>query len=145
MSLARWEPFQEWTRFPQHLAPFSDPHPMFPSLAAPAAYMPRMEVYQTDAEVVAKCELPGLDRRDDVDVTVDESSVTIRGQFKGDESSRAENYVHSERFYGSFSRTLPLPARVKPNDSRATYQDGILTVHMPKSEGEHRHKVKIDA
>ena len=144
MSLARWGPFQEWTRFPHHLTPFFDLHPMFPSLTGPTAYMPRMDVYQTDAEVVAKCELPGLDSHDDLDVTVDESSVTIQGQFKRGESSRAENYVHSERFYGSFSRTLPLPAQVKPVEARATYQDGILTVHMPKAERERRHKVKID-
>jgi len=143
VNLARWEPFEEWTRFP-HLAPFFDLRPALPSFAG-TGYLPRMDVYQTDAEVVAKCELPGLDSHDDVDISVDEASVTISGQFKRSESSRAENYVHSERYYGSFSRTLPLPARVKPEEARATYRNGILTVHMPKSEGERRHRVKIEA
>jgi HSP20 family protein len=138
MNLARWEPFEEWTHFPfPHLTPFFDLRPTIPSLAEPAT-CPGW------TSVVAKCELPRLDSHDDVDISVDEASVTISGQFKRGESSRAENYVHSERYYGSFSRTLPLPARVKPEEARATYRNGILTVHMPKSEGERRHRIKIE-
>ncbi|HUW64215.1 MAG TPA: Hsp20/alpha crystallin family protein [Spirochaetia bacterium] len=144
MTLARWEPFQEWNQLHHQMTPFFDPRLMYPSLTAPTAYLPRLDVYQTDTEVVAKCELPGLDSHDDVDVTVDESSVTILGQFKRGQTSQEENYLHSERFYGSFSRTLPLPTRVKPEEAKATYRDGILTVTMPKSGEERRRKVKID-
>lgn len=93
-----------------------------------------MDIYQTDQEVVATAELPGLASKEDIEVLLTENSLTIRGEVKREGEERQEDYYHSERFYGTFSRTVPLPAEVKPEQARATYKNGILEVRVPKKE-----------
>jgi len=145
MSLTPWEPFRDWNLLRHQMNRFLDPNWWsYPAHTGAGTGMPRLDVYQTDHEVVAKCELPGLSSQDDVEVTVDDKSLTIRGEMKRGEGLREENYLHSERYYGTFTRSIALPTAVKPEETRATYRDGILSVHMPKAAGERRRTVKVD-
>lgn len=146
MSLVRWDPFDELQALRQHMSRFIE-HGLRPWREGELVgnrLSPRLDVIQTDEEVICQVELPGLVSRDDVDITVSEDSLTIRGEMKRRHEHREENYFHSERYYGTFQRTIPLPARVKPEQSSARYEHGILEIRMPKEEPARRRQVKLN-
>ena len=145
MNLVHWDPFGELSNMRNQLNRIFD-HTFRRSLAAgPEAAGPRVELYQTDQEVVVTAELPGIQSKDDVEVSVTPDSLNLRGEMKRSQDVNEENYFHSERYYGSFSRTLPLPVEVKPEETRASYQNGLLEIRMPKTEKALRtaHRVQI--
>jgi HSP20 family protein len=100
----------------------------------PSTFNASMDVAETDKEVRVCVELPGVDEKD-IDVTLDNDLLTIRGekkfeQEKGDEKT---NYHFVERGYGRFQRSLRLPFQANPDDVKASYSNGVLTVTVPKS------------
>ncbi|WP_334109985.1 Hsp20/alpha crystallin family protein [Thermodesulfitimonas autotrophica] len=107
------------------------------------AATPRMDIYQTENEVVAVAEIPGLESKDDVEVTVTEDSLTLRGELKRGYEQQGEGTYHAERYYGNFSRTVGLPVEVKPEEATANYRNGILEIRMPKSEAGKRRSVRV--
>ncbi|HHW42384.1 MAG TPA: Hsp20/alpha crystallin family protein [Desulfotomaculum sp.] len=135
MSIMRWDPFGELHALRHHMNRFLAA-PWFRGFPGPPmeGVGPRMDIYQTDQEVVATAELPGVVSKDDVEVTLTDNTLSIKGEFKRNEEQREENFFHSERYFGTFSRTLPLPAEVKPDQARATFKNGVLEIRMPKKE-----------
>ncbi|WP_307403644.1 Hsp20/alpha crystallin family protein [Desulfofundulus luciae] len=133
MDLVHWEPFYELRHQMNRL--FNSPwFRGVPGFWGPEGVSPRVDIYQTDQEVVATAELPGIASKDDLQVTLTENTLNIKGEFKKGTEERQEGYYHSERYYGTFSRTLPLPVEVKPDQARASYKNGILEVRIPKKE-----------
>jgi HSP20 family protein len=104
-----------------------------PTLEAGRAFMPSVEVYTTENEVVVKAELPGLEAKD-VNVEVLEDAIHLTGELKKEEEIKEDNYYRSERQYGHFERMIPLPNRVKDSDAKATFKHGVLTVRAPLAE-----------
>ncbi|MEW6572361.1 MAG: Hsp20/alpha crystallin family protein [Bacillota bacterium] len=104
---------------------------------------PRMDLYQTDNDVIAVAEIPGLESKDDIEVTVTPDTLTLRGELKRGYEYREEGILHGERYYGAFSRTLSLPVEVKPEESTASYKNGVLEVRMPKTDAGRRRSVKV--
>jgi HSP20 family protein len=109
-----------------------------PSLESPAVRQlasPKIDVSETDKELRVTAELPGL-KEDDIDVMIDEDSLTIRGEIKQEreDQDKDRNYHVKERVEGVFSRTLPLPFRADSSKVQATFRDGILTITIPKPE-----------
>ena len=105
---------------------------------------PKVDIIQNETEVVVKADVPGVNK-EDINVTVTEDSITIRGEAKSDYEEKKENYFHAERFYGTYSRTLPLPTLVAREKATAKFQDGVLTVTIPKAtRPEKGHVVSID-
>jgi HSP20 family protein len=94
---------------------------------------PRVDVYQTEKDVVVKAEMPGVSK-EDLNLYIDESTVRLSGQTKRENEFKDENTFRSERYYGSFSRTISLPAEVKFDQAKAEYKDGILSITVPKLE-----------
>lgn len=94
---------------------------------------PRIDVIETENEVKVKAEIPGISK-DDLDIVVYDEEVRISGEFKKSDEYKDENLRRVERYYGSFSRVVPLPAEVKAEEARAEYKDGILTLTIPKSD-----------
>lgn len=95
------------------------------------AWTPAVDIYETDnKEVVVKAELPGL-QREDIDVTVDGATLTIRGLRRREEAIAEEAYRRVERNYGAFARSFTLPSSVDAGAVRADYRDGVLTVRIP--------------
>lgn len=94
---------------------------------------PRIDVYQTETEVIVKAEIPGVSK-EDLNVYVDENTVRLSGETKRDEEYKDENVYRTERFYGNFSRTVPLPVEVRSEQAKAEYKNGILSVSLPKVE-----------
>jgi HSP20 family protein len=98
-----------------------------------APWMPAMDVYETDDKVVVSVELPGM-TAEDVDVTVEDSTLTVGGAREFSSEVNEENYHRIERRYGAFSRTVTLPPRVDTSKVDARFADGVLTIEVPKVE-----------
>ena len=99
------------------------------SMSAPA-----VEVADTQDTVVVKAQVPGVSK-EQLQVTVSEGIVTIKGERKEEEKQEEKNYLHREFRYGAFTRTVPLPAGVQAEKATAQLKDGMLEVTIPKSAG----------
>lgn len=100
-------------------------------VAGRGSWMPPVDIYETaNHEVVLKAELPGL-KRDDIDLTVENNTLTIRGERRKDETVSEDRYHRIERSVGPFLRSFTLPATVDAARVRAEYRDGVLTVTLP--------------
>lgn len=105
---------------------------------------PAVDIFETDArEIVLKAELPGL-KREDIDLTVENSTLTIRGERRRDPDVADERYHRIERQYGPFSRSFTLPATVDGGRVRAEYHDGVLTVTLPTREEARPRQIQVE-
>lgn len=94
---------------------------------------PAIDVYEEKDEVVAKAELPGLEKND-IEVKVIDHELTIRGEKKQEQAIEEKNFYRAERSYGAFFRTVDLPADVESDRAKASFKNGVLEVHIPKTE-----------
>jgi HSP20 family protein len=107
-----------------------------------APWMPAMDVYETDEKVVVTVELPGIEA-EDVEVSVEDSTLTVSGTREFSSEVTEESYHRIERRYGSFSRAVSLPPQVDTGKVEARFQDGVLTVEVPKVEKAKPKKIQI--
>jgi HSP20 family protein len=98
------------------------------------AWVPAVDIYETDAhEVVIKAELPDV-KKEDINVTFENNVLTLSGERKQEETTKREQYQRVERHFGSFSRSFTLPAIVDASRIVASYKDGVLTIRLPRRE-----------
>jgi HSP20 family protein len=93
---------------------------------------PRMDVRETDQEVCVETDLPGVSEKD-IEVRLDDDVLTIRGERKAERREDKENYHVMERSMGAFQRSMRLPFHVDPQQVQASFENGVLTVRLPKS------------
>ena len=104
---------------------------------------PETDVVETEREIRVVTEMPGL-KREDIDVDVENNVLTIRGEKREERTEGQEGRYHlSERRYGTFSRSFVLPRDVEADAIQASFEDGVLTVTVPKSEKARRRRVEI--
>jgi HSP20 family protein len=103
---------------------------------------PAVDMLDRKDEVVLRVDLPGMDQKD-LDLTVEERVLTIRGERKGAEASKEEDYYCCERWAGSFERSLALPPGVDAERIAATFKNGVLEIHLPKVETARGKRVQI--
>ena len=128
MTLVRWDPFREFAQFQDQLN----------------AWVPPVDIYQNgDTELVLKAELPDM-VREDIDVTVDNGTLTIRGEKKFAGEPKEEQFHRIERRYGAFSRSFSLPPTVDATKVSAEYKNGVLTVRLPVREEAKPRSIKVD-
>lgn len=96
-------------------------------------WMPAVDVTESKDKLTVKAELPGF-KREDLDVSVHENNLIISGERKTEEDQKDAEFFRSERFYGRFQRSIPLPFSVDTGKIEAHYRDGVLTIVLPKSE-----------
>jgi len=101
-----------------------------------------VDIYETDANIVLKAELPGINPND-VEVRVEDGTLYLKGQRKFEKEVKEENYHRVERSYGSFVRSFPLPNSVNADDAKAEYKDGVLALTLPKREEAKPKTIKI--
>ena len=106
-------------------------------------WAPSVDVAETDNEVVVTAELPGVEQ-DDVDITITDDVLTLKGEKKEEKEVKEKNYHRIERSYGSFQRSVSLPAGVQADKAKATYKDGVLHITVPKTEEAKPKQIKID-
>ena len=94
---------------------------------------PSLDLYEEKDQIVVKAELPGM-TKDDIQVSLADNILTIRGEKKKEEEEDGKDYYHSERVYGYFSRSVPLPAEINPEKIQALFKNGVLEIRLPKSE-----------
>lgn len=97
------------------------------------AFSPSVDVQEDEKEVIVKAELPGLDEKD-VEVTLADDALTIRGEKKGEKEEKGKDYWHRETSYGSFRRVVPLPEGINTEKADARFKNGVLTVILPRLE-----------
>jgi HSP20 family protein len=108
------------------------------------AWCPALDIADQDDGVVVKVELPGM-KAEDIDLSVDGNSLTISGEKKDCSEDEGGDYYHVERRYGTFQRTITLPSEVDADKIKATYNDGVLTVHLPKSESAKLRRIPVSS
>ncbi len=148
MKLARWRRSPELRHFADEMDRWFDDFFGGRRLPMPwreAALRPWVDVYETDTEVVVKMEIPGV-AKEDLDLTLGEGELTVKGEARKDEEVNEEGYYRRERRYGAFARKVELPAPVVADKAKATFTDGVLHVRMPKAEEakEKAKKVEIE-
>jgi HSP20 family protein len=107
-------------------------------------YVPRVDVIDRENEVVIRAEVPGV-TKDDLDISMTDDSLTLRGSVAHEERKEEADYVVQETRRGGFSRTIPLPAYVDQSKVKARYHDGIVELTLPKTERSKRRKVEIES
>lgn len=143
-QLVRWDPFAEFGSLRRAMDRlFEDYAPTRSVRGQDGAELTfPVDLSETENEVVVKAVLPGI-RPEDVELTVNEGVLTVRGEARGETTEEKENFYRREIRYGSFARSLPLPTRVNQDQAEAEFKDGILTVHLPKAEDVRPKSIKI--
>ena len=143
MDLTRWERDMERVMedfFGRRMRPlFAERWPATEGMELTA---PAVDLYEEKDDIVVKAELPGMEK-DNIEVNLADHTLTIKGEKKKEAEVKEENYYMSERFHGSFLRTLELPKDVHGDKVKASFKDGILEVRLPKTEEAKRKEVKV--
>ncbi len=105
---------------------------------------PALDVHQTAEEIVVTAALPGT-KPEDVDITITGQTLVMRGEFKADEKVEGDQYLYRERRFGAFNRQLQLPVRVQGDAATATFENGVLTLTIPKSEEVKPRQIQVKA
>ncbi len=137
MALVRWDPFRELEEVSDRL------NRMFARPVASgtngketmivADWTPSVDISETEVEYLIKTEIPDV-KKEDVKVTVEDGVLTIQGQRKQEKEEKGTKYHRIERSYGSFVRTFSLPDVIETDRVKAEFKDGVLNLHLPKSE-----------
>jgi len=90
-------------------------------------------MYQTHNDVVVKAALPGF-KPDEVDISITGDTLIIKGEHKEEQEGKQEDYFYKEHRYGTFSRSVTIPVQVKSDKAEATFENGVLTLTLPKAE-----------
>jgi HSP20 family protein len=126
-----WRPFrelEEWERrFDDLLG-----RPLWQLPVEERGWMPALDVFEKEDKFVVKAELPGI-KEDDIHVSVVGDTLSIKGEKKTETEVKEEDYYRSERSYGRFCRSIPLPSNVDADKIEASFEDGVLEVALPKS------------
>jgi HSP20 family protein len=109
-----------------------------------ATWAPAVDIYETDNEIVVKAELPEV-KKEDVYVSIENNTLTIRGERKFSEETKKENYHRVERSYGEFMRSFTLPNFVDANKVNAEYKEGMLKVTLAKREEARPKTIEVKA
>lgn len=126
------------------MRPFRMERPSWGELAAPfEGRMPKVDVIDRDDEVVVRAEVPGIEK-DELDVSVSDNAVTIKGETKREAKEEKGNYYRCEISRGAFTRTIALPDYVDTDGAKAKFKDGMLELTLPKVEKAKRRSIKID-
>jgi HSP20 family protein len=136
MDLIQWRPFREVSRLRNEMDRLWDDY-FGPGRRAlrpmEEAWLPAVDVSETGDKITVKAEIPGMEAKD-IEISMVGDTLTLKGEKKAEREEKEENYHMVERSYGSFSRTMKLPATVEADKVEATYKNGVLTIVLPKKE-----------
>src|SRR4051794_25569607 len=146
MALVRWEPVRELNTIQSEINrlfnSFFDT-PVGAGEGIGRRWLPAMDLVEADDHYVLRADLPGLGE-DDVSIEVENDVLTVSGERKAEHEERGEGYHRLERAYGSFSRSLTLPDGVDAEAVQASFDRGVLEVHIPKPEQRKPRRVSIN-
>src|SRR4029077_6050952 len=147
-NLTRFDPFNEMVSLRQAMDRLFEDSFVSPltwrSVEGDSSLNPALDVHQPADESVVSASLAGV-RPEDVQITLTGQTLQIRGEFKADEEVKRDQYLYRERRYGTFNRQLQLPVRVQSEQAQATFENGVLTLHIPKAEDVKPRQIQIKA
>ena len=142
VNLVRWEPFREVMSLRQAMDRlFEDSFVGLPHLKVNGRDFP-MDMYQEKDNLVVKAALPGV-KPEELDITIADNMLTIKGEHKEEQETKEDDYLYRERYYGAFSRSVAIPMEVKSDKAQATFEEGVLTLTLPKADAIKPKRVKI--
>jgi HSP20 family protein len=147
--LTRWEPFREFSVMQDRMNRMNrlfreSYNPEGPDEAlTTTSFAPPVDIYEDEHDVVLNLEVPGIDEKD-IDVRVDDRTLTIQGERKIEKEEKEENFRRVERQYGSFTRSFTLPSSVDPGQVRADYNKGVLKITLAKKAEAKPKQIKVN-
>ncbi len=148
MALIRWEPTRELQTVQGEINRLFNTLFDAPTTAGGTAnggsrrWIPAMDLVENEGEFVLRADLPGVDEKD-VKIELQDGVLTVSGERKAEHEERKEGYYRIERSSGSFARSLTLPEGVDPSAIKASFNRGVLEIHVPKPAAKQPHKVEI--
>ena len=145
MAIVKVDPFRELTAMQDRMARlFGDVYLRDEDTGVRGSWIPAVDIFETENhDLVLKAELPGMNR-EDIEVTVENGTLVLKGQKKFDETVKDEHYRRVERSYGQFQRSFTLPNTVDASKVAADYKNGILTVKLPFREEAKPRTINVD-
>jgi HSP20 family protein len=143
-NLTRWEPMREMMTLREAMNHLFDDAFTRPLNMSAVSAMPAIDLYQTDDEIVVKAALPGI-KPDEVQISVTGDVLTLRGEFKRQEQQKEATWHIREQRSGIFERSVMLPTEVQTDKSKADFENGILTITLPKAEAVKPRTISIKA
>ena len=143
MAITRWDPFREVVTMQNRLnSLFRDMNDADSQLTT-AAFVPAVDIYEDEKKVMLKLEVPGIDEKD-LDVSVENNTLTVKGERKFEKEEKEENFHRIERRYGSFYRAFTLPSTVDTEHVQAKYNAGVLKLELLKKPEAQPKQIKIN-
>jgi HSP20 family protein len=143
--LTRWEPFREFSTLQDRMNRLfreTQGNSQDESLTS-SSFAPAVDVYEDEHNVTLKIEVPGIDEKD-IDVRIENNTLTVHGERKIEKEEKEENYRRVERQYGSFTRTFNLPPTVDAEKVQADHDKGVLRITLPKKAEAKPKQIKVN-
>jgi HSP20 family protein len=143
--LTRWDPFREYSTLQDRMnrlfqQSFADGRE---ENLTTSTFAPPVDVYEDEHNVTLKIEIPGIDEKD-LDIRVENNTLTVHGERKFEKEEKEENYRRVERQYGSFTRSFTLPTTVDADQVKADYEKGVLKISLPKKAEAKPKQIKVN-
>jgi HSP20 family protein len=144
MTITRWEPFRELANLQHRVNNLLQDYrgPQNEELLSSGSFLPAVDILENEHDFVLKLEVPGIDQKD-VQITLENNTLTVRGERKIEKDEKQENFRRVERSYGSFVRTFALPNTIDAENVNAEYHDGILKIRLAKKQEAKPKQIKI--
>ena len=145
MVVTRWDPFRELTSLQNRVnSLFQDfGRTGQDELTTTGSFVPPVDVYEDEHKVILKLEIPGINQ-DDVDIRLENNTLTVRGERKFEKEEKEENFHRIERHYGSFARSFTLPNTLDPESVTANYENGVLKIELAKRAEAKPKQIKVN-
>ncbi|MCL4458862.1 MAG: Hsp20/alpha crystallin family protein [Chloroflexi bacterium] len=145
MSITRWEPFRELVSLREamdRLFEESFIRPPFWPREFAGEQLLTVDMYETPNEIILEAPVPGV-KPEDIDISITGNTVCIKGERKAEQEIKREDYIRREQRYGRFYRELTIPTSIQSDKAEATFEHGVLRLHLPKAEEAKPKTIKI--
>ena len=144
MVITRWDPFRELASLQNRVNGLFQDYGRSnqEELTTSGSFIPAVDVYEDEHKVTLKLEVPGVNEQD-LDVQVENNTLTVRGERKFEKEEKEENFQRIERRYGSFSRSFTLPNTIDTENVKANYESGVLKIELAKREEAKPKQIKV--
>jgi len=139
-NIVRFDPFEDLTRLQREVNRLFEDSNRVPARngggaeqVAARAWAPSVDIFEDHNEIVVKADLPGI-KQEDIDIELTGETLTIKGERKFEDTQRKDNYLRVERSYGNFQRSFTVGVPIDQDKIKASFNSGVLEVHLPKSE-----------
>ncbi len=141
MPIVRWDPFTDLVQLRDEIGRWFEGSEKSKERTS-SVWAPEVDIKETDKDISIKADLPGM-KMEDIDVSVDENQLIIKGERKHEKKEEEKDYIRVERSYGSFYRSFNIGVPVKEDKIRASYKDGVLEIVVPKAEAKKPKKIAV--